>query len=602
MSEKRVGLRWGASGSRIFCGDIISFMQPARATDQRRRTIRLDVLLLATAGILLVAALLPQVDPDLNIVMKDRTLDVALSALTLVAVAGLAALSLMRYRETGRLASFVQSSAFALWATFTAVTLLLIVFRLDGRVGMTLGAPEQLPAWVSGAVRISVSGLFMVSGIAALLGIYGGTRRRLRQIFLPVAAITVLALLVYPVRELLPALIEPEGLQALLAEPVEFGLLPGFTGLALAAVVATVTGLIAAVVLYRVTWARGGPMSDAFTAMGLVILAVAEIQYALWPSVYSNLVTISDMMRLVAYTVLVAGAIADQRSDLRALRSAYTALDRMRVNEAERATLEERARLAREIHDGLAQHLWFAKLKFERLSGTLSEEDRPLAAEVTKALDAAIIEAREALVTMRSSLDEDVPFADMLARAVDDFESRSGLRVEFSMSTGVPATLPPRVQVELLRVISEALTNVRKHADATTVRVSAEVSDGEILITVTDNGRGFAQDEAFDRGMGLQGMRERARLIGGSLLVRSELSGGTTIEVRAPVAAAGVGSVSETSERTPMAPVDAPLTPDGTQLEPPAGYAERDGSGTTGAASLPGTTKAPDVDAKGVQT
>ena len=77
-------------------------------------------------------------------------------------------------------------------------------------------------------------------------------------------------------------------------------------------------------------------------------------------------------MRLVAYTVLLAGTFADQRSDLRALRSAYTALDRMRVNEAERATLEERARLAREIHDGLAQHLWFAKLKFERLSSTLS--------------------------------------------------------------------------------------------------------------------------------------------------------------------------------------------------------------------------------------
>ena len=132
--------------------------------------------------------------------------------------------------------------------------------------------------------------------------------------------------------------------------------------------VATVTGLVAGVVLYRVTWARGGPTSDAFTALGLVILAVAEVQYALWPSVYTNLVTISDIMRLVAYTVLLAGAFADQRSDLRALRSAYTALDRMRVNEAERATLEERARLAREIHDGLAQHLWFAKLKFERLS------------------------------------------------------------------------------------------------------------------------------------------------------------------------------------------------------------------------------------------
>ena len=558
-------------------------MQTPNEGRPRRRAIRLDVLILATAGGLLVATLLPQADPDLNIVMRDRTLDVALSALIFVAAAGLAVLTYLRYRETGRLASFVQSSANATWAVFTLVLLLLIVFRLDDDIGLSLADPGQLPLWVSGAVRTGVSGLFMVSGIAALMGIYGGTKRRFRIVFLPVLVIAGLTILVYPFREYLPPLIEPQGLAALLAEPGEFALLPGFTGLALVIVTVTVTGLIAGVVLYRTTWARGGPTSDAFTALGLVILAVAEVQYALWPSVYTNLVTISDVMRLVAYTVLLAGAFADQSSDLRALRSAYAALDRMRVNEAERATLEERARLAREIHDGLAQHLWFAKLKFERLSSTLSEEERPLANEVTQALDAAIVEAREALVTMRSSLEEDVPFADMLERTIDDFESRSGLRVEYTASTGIPATLAPRVQVELLRIVSEALNNVRKHADATLVRVNSEVVGGELLVTVTDNGRGFSQTEAFDQGMGLQGMRERARLIGGSLLVRSEIAGGTTIEVRAPLVTAGVGSVAEAAERTTMAPEEEG------QLEP-------DGARSTG------TSGAADAETTGVQT
>jgi signal transduction histidine kinase len=575
-------------------------MQPARTTGRRRQTIRLDVTLLATAGVLLVATLLPQLDPDLNIIMKDRTLDVALSALTMVAVAGLAVLSMMRYRETGRLASYVQSSAYVLWAIFSAVTLLLIVFRLDGRVGMTLGEPEQLPAWVAGAVRLSVAGLFMVSGIAAFLGIYGGTRRRVRKIFLPVVVITAATVVIYPFRDLLPPLIEPIGLQALMADPREFGLLPGFTGVAMAAVVAGVTALLAAVVLYRLTWARGGPSSDAFTAMGLVVLVVAEIQDAIWPSVYSNVVTIADLMRLVAYIVLAAGAIADQRTDLRALRSAYTALDRMRVNDAERAALEERARLAREIHDGLAQHLWFAKLKFERLAGTLSESDQALASEVSHALDAAIVEAREALVTMRASLTEDVPFGDMLTRTVDDFESRSGLRVEFSMSVGIPSSLAPRVQVELLRIVSEALTNVRKHADATMVRISAEVSEGELVITITDNGRGFAQEEAFDQGMGLRGMRERARLVGGSLLVMSELSGGTTIEARAPLVTRGVASLPETDERTPMAP-DAGPGSDELQLELPDVFPDRSGPGTSVLSPLRGTASAPDANPNGMQ-
>jgi signal transduction histidine kinase len=575
-------------------------MQPARASTRRRHTIRLDVVLLATAGILLVATLLPQVDPDLNIVMKDRTLDVALSALTLVGVAGLAVLSFMRYRETGRLASFVQSSAFALWATFTAVTLLLIVFRLDGRLGMTLGAPEQLPVWVSAVVRMSVAGLFMVSGIVAFLDYYGGTRRRIRRVFLPVVGIVLLTVITYPVRTALPPLIEAVGLQALLAEPSEFGLLPGFTGLALATVLVTVTGLLTAIVLYRMTWARGGPVSDAFTAVGLVVLVVAELQNAVWPSVYSNLVTISDMMRLVAYTVLVAGAIADQRSDLRALRSAYTALERMRVNDAERAALEERARLAREIHDGLAQHLWFVKLKFERLTGMLEASAQPLAAEVGQALDAAIVEAREALVTMRTSVSEDVPFADMLARSVDDFEAQSGLRVELSMATGLPSTLAPRVQVELLRIVNEALTNVRKHADATLVRINAEVSEGELLVTVTDNGRGFVQEEAFDQGLGLRGMHERARLIGGSLQVRSELSGGTTIEIRAPIVAPPVVSVSETTERTTMVLDGEPAEVPTHQGEPGQAPPEW-GASDADTAPTRASTGTPDVSPRGVR-
>jgi signal transduction histidine kinase len=552
-------------------------MQSSRGSRRRRRAVQLDVLILATAGALLVTTLLPQIDPDLNIVMKDRTLDVAMSALTLVAVTGLAALTFLRYRETGRLASFVQSSAYALWTTFTLVTLLFLIFRIDARVGMSLGKPDQLPMWVSGFVRVSGAGLFMISGIAALLGVYGGARRRFRMVFLPVIAIVALTIVVYVFRDYLPPLILPDGMTALVAEPGKYALLPGVTVLALIIVVVTVTALIASVVLYRMTWARGGPASDAFTALGLVILAVAEVQYALWPSVYSSLVTISDIVRLVAYTVLLAGAFADQRSDLRALRSAYTALDRLRLNEAERATLEERARLAREIHDGLAQHLWFAKLKFERLSATLSTEERPLALEVSEALDAAIVEAREALVTMRSSLEEDVPLIDMLERTIDDFEARSGLRTEFQTVTRLPASLAPRVQVELLRIISEALNNVSKHADATMVRVTAGIRDGELQIRVVDNGRGFAQAEALDKGLGLQGMRERARLIGGSLLIASELAGGTTVEVLVPLVNAGVGSVSETSERTAMVvdgePDDLPellaeLAPGGSATDP----------------------------------
>jgi signal transduction histidine kinase len=295
--------------------------------------------------------------------------------------------------------------------------------------------------------------------------------------------------------------------------------------------------------------------------------------------------------------------VVESRDDLAELRDANLEVRRLAQAEVAAVALEERARLAREIHDGLAQHLWFAKLKFERLAGTLSDADQPLAAEVTSALDAAIVEAREALVTMRASVAEDVPFADMLQRTVDDFEDRSGLRVEFGMPTALPAALAPRVQVELVRIVSEALTNVHKHADATTVRISAEMGAGELLITITDNGRGFVPDEAFDQGLGLRGMRERARLISGNLLVRSELSGGTTVEVRVPVTAPGIASVSDTSERTTMAPEEDADHEVGSQPWPEGIDAER-GPGGAGAGLPPlrGSSNPSDIAPTGVQT
>ena len=179
--------------------------------------------------------------------------------------------------------------------------------------------------------------------------------------------------------------------------------------------------------------------------------------------------------------------------------------------------------------------------------------------------------------------------------------TRSGLRAEFTASTGIPSTLAPRVQVELLRIISEALNNVRKHADATIVRVTAEVSDGELLITVTDNGRGFAQAEAFDRGMGLQGMRERARLIGGSLAVTlGDLAAAPPSRCARRWWRPGVGSVSRDqrahrhgtrrARRCPM-PRRHRLTPSRPATEP-----------RPRRSPMPGTTSAPDAKPTGMQT
>jgi signal transduction histidine kinase len=135
---------------------------------------------------------------------------------------------------------------------------------------------------------------------------------------------------------------------------------------------------------------------------------------------------------------------------------------------------------------------------------------------------------------MRAAADRDRPLHDLLAEAIEDFGERSGLRVDFS-AADLPASLPPRTQAEVLRVLQEALTNVRKHADATVVRVSAEVTSQTLRLRVVDNGRGFRREDTNGDGMGLQGMRERARLMGGELMVLSQPSGGTSVELAVPL-------------------------------------------------------------------
>jgi signal transduction histidine kinase len=194
--------------------------------------------------------------------------------------------------------------------------------------------------------------------------------------------------------------------------------------------------------------------------------------------------------------------------------------------------VEERARLAREIHDGLAQDLWYAKLKQSRLTqlAPLDEEGRALSVEVETAIDAALAEARHAVAAMRAG-SADGTLLEILDRLVADFNDRFAIRATLEHEGPLPA-IGPRAQAETLRIIQEALTNARKHADATVVRVRV-AADADIRIVVADNGRGF-RPGSEGGGFGLESMRQRAELIGADLSVVSEPQNGTRVELTIP--------------------------------------------------------------------
>jgi signal transduction histidine kinase len=468
-------------------------------------------------------------------VIVDRTLDVALSSLSLLAAVVLSALAMLRYRESGRVSALLQASAFLTLGILDAVVIALVLGKLDGRVGLTLGMPEQLPLYATATVWLTVAGVLAASGLSALREARGRAAHARWLVLAPPLVIIALTLVVYPERGRLPSLIDEEGLKLLITEPDRTLPLPGITWLALSLAAITVALFVIAALLYRTSYVRSGRVADGYLSLALIVAAFSEIQQGFYPGVYTGLVTGGHFLRFLALLVLVVGIYAEQRADLRALRAANAELDRMRLTERERAALEERTRLAREIHDGLAQQLWFAKLKFDRLAATLPAEDAGQGAEVSQALDAALAEARQATMTMRTSIDQDLPLSAMIGRVVEDFAQRSEIHATFQADAEVPLAVPPRQQVELLRITQESLTNVSRHADATVARVKASVDEGALLITITDNGRGFDPEAARSGGLGVLGMEERARLIGGTLHITSAPSEGTTVALRVPL-------------------------------------------------------------------
>jgi len=197
----------------------------------------------------------------------------------------------------------------------------------------------------------------------------------------------------------------------------------------------------------------------------------------------------------------------------------------------------ERQRMAEDIHDGPAQVLTNAIFQVEYLDRILGDTDRPAHAEVAFLRDMlrnGLDEVRTFITDLRPPL-ADVGMATALAERAQLLEERHGIVVEVSVD-GIDDRLTPTQRASVLRIVQEALQNVRKHAAASKVVIGLE---GEALV-IEDNGRGFdlmRLASGKSRNFGLQFMRERAELFGGQLQIESRQGEGTRILLRLPVQA-----------------------------------------------------------------
>lgn len=248
-----------------------------------------------------------------------------------------------------------------------------------------------------------------------------------------------------------------------------------------------------------------------------------------------------------AFGILLAGNTRPQKFSSRhlsLLRSFASQISLVVRNFELRAEIEinsimgERSRLAREIHDGLAQTLGFLKLQAAQMENYLAAEDtRHLQKSLSttyKILSEAYQDVRQAIDDLRIAPDIE-GFGGWLAETSQEFSENSGLSVNLQ-GTALAESLPMEIQVQLIRIIQEALSNVRKHAAASQAWIECKQEGHDFLVEIRDDGVGFhpAEVSGVSR-YGLQGMRERCDLIGADLQVISAPEEGTIIKVKVPV-------------------------------------------------------------------
>jgi signal transduction histidine kinase len=192
------------------------------------------------------------------------------------------------------------------------------------------------------------------------------------------------------------------------------------------------------------------------------------------------------------------------------------------------ATTDERMRLAREIHDGIAQDLASVGYALDDIRRDSDPEVAKQVVTVREQLQAMVADLRMSIFDLRTGINDTVGLGTALSEHAQRTGGQSGLIVHASIDES-PKRLPITVEVELLRIVQEAITNVRRHADASNLWLTVTVEPPRAHITVTDDGRGLkpGRPDSF----GITGMRERARRIGATLLVGPGLDGGTVVEV-----------------------------------------------------------------------
>jgi signal transduction histidine kinase len=466
---------------------------PPSSLGRRGRLGLLVVLAVGSGVTALVAA-----TPDLRYGPQRPALHAQIATAAALIALLVALLAAGRFRRTPLAADLLLATSFGVLGVTNVLT--------SAVQGATGHSPNGALAWTP------VSGRVVAAALLAGAAFAGGRRVARPQRAVRVATLAsagALALLALLLAALDPQLPPVFGASASTA----YGPFAGSTasivlkGTCFALVVAAATGFALRARRRPDRWSV--PLS-----WGVALLAFAWLNYLLVPSLYVNWFYAGDVLALAAYLVLAAGAVSEIRDYQQ---------DRTRL-----AAIEERGRVARELHDGVAQEVLYLLGQARRMQ---AQRPGPETDRLLGAAERALAESRSAISTLRAPVDEPLPAT--LARIGGELGRRLGLDVHIEADADVDVA--PAVRDALARIVGEALANAARHGGARSATIELQAGPPARL-RVRDAGRGFDPDPARvpDGAFGLASMRERAAAVGGRTQIRSAPGDGTEIEVTLP--------------------------------------------------------------------